>query len=87
MHEESMGHRTSEENRTLVAFCGLSCGDCHGFQGVVPDLARDLRKKLRRSNYDRFAHFLEGVHDDAHLKNLRILKTKGINAFLAGKRH
>jgi len=30
--------------------------------------------------------FLKGVHDDAHLKNLRILKKKGENAFLKSKR-
>ena len=31
--------------------------------------------------------FLKGVHDDAHLKNLRILKKKGEVAFLKSKRN
>jgi len=31
--------------------------------------------------------FLRTVHDDAHIKNLRILKRKGIAQFLRGKKH
>jgi hypothetical protein len=46
------------EDENLVAFCGLYCGDCHGFQGTIPDLARDLRKELRRMRYDKFADFI-----------------------------
>ncbi len=41
----------------LIAFCGLYCGDCHGFKGCVADLSRDLRKELRESNYREFALF------------------------------
>jgi hypothetical protein len=47
-----------ESHENLVAFCGLYCGDCHGFLGKIPDLARDLRKELRRSRYDKFAEFI-----------------------------
>ena len=47
-----------EDDENLVAFCGLYCGDCHGFLGRIPDLARDLRKELRRSRYDKFAEFI-----------------------------
>lgn len=32
-------------------------------------------------------HFLEGVHGDAHIRNLRILKKKGEAAFLRSKRN
>ena len=35
-------------------------------------------------NCDKLS-FLEAVHQDAHLKNLRIIKKKGIEAFLKGK--
>jgi len=146
----------SRTGRELVASCGLYCGDCHGYQQKIPDLARDLRKELRSSKYAKFASFLahekfgeafkeyeacyavlgamvkfrckrgcrnggglpfckiracstkkgiEGcwecgefesctkldylrpVHDDGHLKNLRILSRKGVDAFIAGKRH
>ena len=42
----------------LIAYCGLYCGQCHGFSGVIPDLARDLRKELRANHYDKFASFI-----------------------------
>jgi hypothetical protein len=136
-------------------YCGLYCGDCHGFKGLIPDLARDLRKELRTLKYDKFAEliskepfgkalknykecyealgmmvkfrckkgckkgggppfckirrcslekefegcwecqgfetcsrldFLKGVHEDAHIKNLRVIKKKGKEGFVDGKR-
>lgn len=41
----------------LVAYCGLYCGDCpfHRTEGNIPDLARDLRKVLRQSNFEAVA--------------------------------
>lgn len=144
---------TPDEN--LVAYCGLYCGDCHGFSGKIPDLARDLRKELRAIRYEKFAEFIstfafgkdfadyekcykvlgamvgfrcrrgcrngggspfckirkcaekkgiegcwvcesfEGcekleflvpVHGDAHVKNLRAIKRKGLEGFVKGKR-
>jgi hypothetical protein len=39
----------------LIAYCGLCCADCHGHKGKIPDLARDLRKELRTSKYEKFA--------------------------------
>jgi hypothetical protein len=47
-----------KEKEDLVAYCGLYCGDCHGYTGRIPDLARDLRRELRKSRYDRFADFM-----------------------------
>lgn len=145
----------AEENE-LLAYCGLYCGDCHGYKGKIPDLARDLRKELRAAHYDRFAasfsqspfgkplahymecydalglmmkfrckkgcrkgggppfckiriccqekgiagcwecdefesckkpEFLVPVHGDAHIKNLRAVKKKGVKGFLSGKRY
>ena len=46
------------EDEKLIAYCGLYCGDCHGYKGKVADLARDLRKELRDSRYERFARFV-----------------------------
>ena len=31
--------------------------------------------------------FLEPIHGDAHIKNLRILSKKGVDAFIAGKKY
>ncbi len=145
---------SEKKDEELVAFCGLYCKDCHGYNGVIPDLARDLRKELRSSRYDKFAEFistysfgkdfkdyeqcykvlgamvkfrckkgcrggggspfckirvcaqkkglegcwecdefvdckklsfLDGVHGDAHIKNLRAIKKKGKDGFVEGK--
>jgi hypothetical protein len=40
------------ENEELVAYCGLYCGDCFNYKGEIADLARDLRKKLRETDFD-----------------------------------
>ncbi len=45
-----------ENKEKLIAYCGLYCGDCHGYNQEIPDLARDLRKKLREYKYDKFAN-------------------------------
>jgi len=139
----------------LVAYCGLCCADCFGYNGRIPDLARDLRKELRQARFEKFAAFmaatsfgkvykdydtcyevmgamvkfrcrracrggggnpmckirkcsrgkgfegcwecdefesceklvfLEAVHGDAHVANLRKIKKKGVDEFLGGKR-
>ena len=144
-----------KKDENLIAYCGLYCDDCHGYNGRIHDLARDLRKELRESKYDKFAGFistysfgkdfknyddcykvlgamvkfrckrgcrsgegspfckmrkccqkkeLEGcwvcdefencekldflnpVHGDAHIKNLRTIKKHGTNGFIDGKR-
>ena len=143
-----------KENKNLIAYCGLYCGDCFIYQGKIADLARDLRKELRKSKFSRFAkliskyfkpyknydttyevlgmmvrlrckrtchngggpplckvrtcclkkridgcwqcvefekcnklYFLRAVHDDAHIKNLRALRRKGVKQFIRGKKY
>lgn len=144
------------DNKNTIAYCGLCCLDCHGYKQKIPNLARDLRKELRSSKYEKFAKglstmsfgkgfknykecyevlgcmvrfrcgkgcrdgggnpfcsirkccqkkkyegcwecnefekckkldFLKAVHDDAHIKNLKILKNKGKETFLKNKRN
>jgi len=143
------------EDKDLIAYCGLYCGDCFGYRQNIADLARDLRKELRQSRFAKTAEslsevsffkayknypqcyevlgamvrlrckscragggppfckmrsccqkkgidgcwqcdefetcqkldFLKANHDDAHIKNLRILKKKGVDAFTNGKRY
>ena len=43
------------EEKELIAYCGLYCGDCFAHKGTVADLARDLRKELRQAKFDRIA--------------------------------
>jgi hypothetical protein len=47
-----------KDKTKLVAYCGLYCGQCHGYTGTIPDLTRDLRKELRKMKYDKFDSFL-----------------------------
>jgi hypothetical protein len=144
------------DSESLIAYCGLYCGDCHGYQQKIPDLARDLRRELRKSKYKKFADFiasssfgqafrgydkcyevlgamvrfrchkgcrvgggppfckirkccqnkdihgcwecsefescekldfLKPVHDEGHVKNLRIIKKKGPEEFVGSKRY
>jgi len=58
-----------KEDITLIAFCGLYCGNCHGHTGRIPDLARDLRKELRDIHYDRFASFISNYSFGKDFKN------------------
>jgi hypothetical protein len=53
----------------LIAYCGLYCGDCHGYTGKIPDLARDLRKELRQIHYDKFASFISSYSFGKDFKN------------------
>ncbi len=46
------------EDRSLVAYCGLYCGDCILHKGEIADLARDLRAKLREAKFERIYHGL-----------------------------
>ena len=51
----------SNQNENLIAYCGLYCSDCPLFTGRIADLARDLRKELRQSKFDRTAESLSKI--------------------------
>jgi hypothetical protein len=51
----------SETDEKLIACCGLHCGDCFAHKGKVADLARDLRKELRDSRFDKVAAGLSKI--------------------------
>ena len=48
----------SKKDEKLIAYCGLFCGECFGYEQKIHNLARDLRKELRKKNYDKFASFM-----------------------------
>ena len=144
------------EEKELIAYCGLYCGECYNYKGKIADLARDLRKELRAEKFGERAEkmsqtsffatfknypqcyellgsmvkfrchrtcrgnggppgckmrdccrrkniegcwecdqfetcrkldFLRDFHDDAHLKNLAILKKSGVEGFLKAKKN
>lgn len=39
----------------LIGYCGLFCGDCYAYKGILADLSRDLRKELRQSKFKETA--------------------------------
>ena len=49
------------EEHSLVAYCGLYCGDCFSYQGKIADLARDLRKELRQAKFQKTAESLSNI--------------------------
>jgi hypothetical protein len=49
------------EEKELIACCGLYCGECFAHLGTIPDLARDLRKELRKARFDRIAASLSDM--------------------------
>ena len=57
------------EEKELIAYCGLYCGDCYVYQGKIADLARDLRKELRQAKFDKEAELLSTEGYFATLKN------------------
>ncbi len=140
----------NDVDKDLVAYCGLYCGDCHSYIGTIADLARDLRKELRKAKFDKIAavipfkefqhykecyevlgamvrlrckrtcrggggppfceirkcclkndfegcwqceqiegcdklKFLEPVHKDAHIKNLRNIKKVGVDKWISSE--
>jgi hypothetical protein len=40
-----------------TSYCGLYCADCP-FQDTIPDLARDLRKELRKYKFEKAAEVI-----------------------------
>ena len=48
----------STEKSKNVSYCGLLCSDCPLYAGKISDMARDLRKELRRVQYDKFAKYI-----------------------------
>ena len=48
----------NKRDKNLIGYCCLYCGDCFGYKGKVADLARDLRKELRQSRFDKTAESL-----------------------------
>ena len=40
---------------SLISYCGLYCGVCLFYTGSIADLARDLRKELRKYKFNEVA--------------------------------
>ena len=49
------------EDKDLITYCGLYCGDCFMYKGKIADLARDLRKELRQAKFAKTAESLSDI--------------------------
>ena len=47
--------KKTDVDKNLVAYCGLYCGDCPGYTGIVADKASELREVLQKTGFDTFA--------------------------------
>lgn len=45
----------------LITYCGLFCGECFSYTGKIADFARDLRKELRQTRFDKVAEGLSSI--------------------------
>jgi hypothetical protein len=61
--------QTEFDNSNLISYCGLVCSDCPLFNGNVSDLAKNLRKELRRVQYDKFAEYMSKFPSGKELKD------------------
>jgi hypothetical protein len=52
---EDLDDAVMSEKTQMIAYCGLYCAECPSHLGVIADLARDLRKELRKYRYDVLA--------------------------------
>ena len=59
------------EEKELVAYCGLYCGDCFMYKGKIADLARDLRKELRQAKFNKQAESMSTVSFFKSFKDYR----------------
>ena len=50
----------SKENN-LMAYCGLRCNECFSHEGRIADLARDLRKELRKARFEKKAEGMSQI--------------------------
>ena len=57
------------KDTSLISYCGLYCGDCHAFRGKISDLAIELRKELRRTQYDKFSKYIQKYDSGKELKH------------------
>ena len=55
----------------LVSYCGLYCPDCPLYLGKISDIARKLRRELRRVEYDRFAKYISKLPAGKQFENFK----------------
>ena len=54
----------TEDKESLIAYCGLYCGDCPILKSGVADLAKELLAKLEESKFERWGPGISEVIDE-----------------------
>lgn len=62
-------------HKEMTAYCGLYCGDCTFHTGEIPNLARDLRKELRRVRFDKISEVIPFLDSEDYKKCYEMLGT------------
>lgn len=57
------------EVKNGFAYCGLDCEHCFSHEGKIADLARDLRKELRKAGFFKKAEGMSDISFFASFKN------------------
>ncbi len=63
----------SIDHAGMTAYCGLYCGDCAFRAGTIPDLARDLRKELRKARFEKVAEVIPFLDADGYKRTYDFL--------------
>jgi len=56
----------AERHEQMAAYCGLYCEECAFRTGTIPDLARDLRRELRKARFEKVAEVIPFMDADAY---------------------
>jgi hypothetical protein len=56
------------DKKAFIAYCGLFCEECPGYKGIIADLARDLRKELRKAKAGEIAESITATTAFTELK-------------------
>ena len=64
-----------EKHLERTAYCGLYCGDCVFGLGIIPDMARDLRKELRRVRFDKISEVIPFIESEKYNDCYEVLGT------------
>ena len=57
----------------MAAYCGLYCEKCAFHTGTIPDLARDLRKELRKARFEKVAEVIPFLDAEAYKQTYEFL--------------
>jgi hypothetical protein len=61
--------------KELIAYCGLYCADCFGYQGKIAELAKELRAELRQVKMDKMVQGIPFIKSENYKQCYEVLGT------------